>query len=290
MSMVRGRLSYVPAVLLAASAAALVPSPASGAPGNDYVAMGDSYVAGGIPPWDPSAPVVCAQSSVDYPHLVASELGLSLTDRSCGGARTENISGAAQYPTQPPQISGLTDATRVVTISIGGNDNNTFADVIAACTAADAVDPVVSAPCKALYGSKFVDSIRADGPAIGAAIARIHQKAPAASVFVVGYPDVLPQHGGCYPQIPLTPGDVAYTNGIEMELDNVLREQAQQHDAVFVDTFTPSIGHDACQPENTRWVEPWLPGSAAAPVHPNAAGMRGDAAAVEAAIGDSLTR
>ncbi|MGY2062436.1 hypothetical protein ACW9HQ_46785 [Nocardia gipuzkoensis] len=72
-------LSYVPAVLLAASAAASTPSPALGATGHAYVAMGDSYVAGGIPPWDPAAPVACAQSSVDYPHLVAEQLGLSPT-------------------------------------------------------------------------------------------------------------------------------------------------------------------------------------------------------------------
>ena len=55
--------------------------------------------------------------------------------------------------------------------------------------------------------------------------------------------------------------------------------------ATFIDTYTPSIGHDACEPPVIRWVEPAVPASPAAPVHPNLFGMQGMAAAVEAAIG-----
>ncbi|MGY2062437.1 SGNH/GDSL hydrolase family protein, partial [Nocardia gipuzkoensis] len=98
--------------------------------------------------------------------------------------------------------------------------------MIAACTSADAAAPAVASPCRDLYGSKFADDVRANGPAIGKVLDRIHQQAPAADVFVVGYPDVLPQSGGCWPQIPLTPGDTAYVNGIEIEVDKVLAEQA----------------------------------------------------------------
>jgi hypothetical protein len=62
------------------------------------------------------------------------------------------------------------------------------------------------------------------------------------------------------------------------------RDGRRANNATYVDTYTPSIGHDACQPEGTRWIEPPIPGTDAAPVHPNAAGESADAQAVEAAM------
>jgi hypothetical protein len=51
-----------------------------------------------------------------------------------------------------------------------------------------------------------------------------------------------------------------------------------------VDTYTPSQGHDACSAPASRWLEPLLTTSAAAPLHPNAAGERGMADAVVEAV------
>ncbi|MCM6773191.1 SGNH/GDSL hydrolase family protein [Nocardia sp. CDC159] len=277
------------AVLAAATAAVLSPLPTADAAGDSYVALGDSYTAGpNVAPVDRAAPSGCARSTANYPHLVASALGLRLDDRSCTGAKTENVTTTAQFPDQPPQITALTSTTKVVTLGIGGNDNNTFRDVVAACLAADSVNHT-GTPCKDTYGSTFVDNIHADAPVIGAAIARIHQISPAAKVFVVGYPDILPPNRGCYPRVPITDGDAAYIDGIERELNAVLRDQAHLHNAIFVDTYTPSVGYDACQPAGTRWIEPVVPGSDAATLHPNAAGMRADAVAVTAAIRNAGT-
>jgi hypothetical protein len=64
----------------------------------------------------------------------------------------------------------------------------------------------------------------------------------------------------------------------------MLATQAGANHATFVNTFTPSVGHDACQPESVRWIEPVLPGTDAAPVHPNTAGEAADAHDVEAAM------
>jgi hypothetical protein len=51
-----------------------------------------------------------------------------------------------------------------------------------------------------------------------------------------------------------------------------------------VDTYAPSQGHDACAAPASRWLEPLLPSSPAAPLHPNAAGERAMAVAVLAAV------
>ena len=56
------------------------------------------------------------------------------------------------------------------------------------------------------------------------------------------------------------------------------------HGAVCWSTTTRCrIGRDACRSSGTRWVEPLVPGNAAAPFHPNARGMAGIAPVVAAA-------
>jgi GDSL-like Lipase/Acylhydrolase family len=138
--------------------------------------------------------------------------------------------------------------------------------------------------CKATYGNKLAEEIEADGPVVGGALREIHERSPAAKVFVVGYPDILPQKGKCFPQVPLSEGDVAYLNGVEKDLNAMLSREAAANGATYVDTFTPSIGHDSCKSLPTRWVEPVLPESDAFSVHPNEIGMEKDAADVEAAM------
>jgi hypothetical protein len=65
----------------------------------------------------------------------------------------------------------------------------------------------------------------------------------------------------------------------------MLPRQARSNGARYVDAFTPSVGHDACQLPISRWVEPAVPNEPAAPVHLNLFGMQGYAAAVLARIG-----
>jgi len=257
----------------------------AGAAGNGYVALGDSYTSGPlILPVAPGAPAECLQSAINYPHLTAAALGLSLTDVSCGGATVGDMT-SSQYPGVPPQFNALTPATSVVTLGIGGNDNNTFITAVLGCAALDVLDVLdIGTPCKDVYGNSFANSIASDAPNIGAALRGIHSLSPHAKVFVAGYPDILPQSGNCYPQIPITTGDVAYLNGVELDLNSMLAAQAAANGATFVNTYTPSIGHDACKPEPVRWIEPVLPGGDAAPVHPNAAGEAADAQLVEGAM------
>jgi hypothetical protein len=119
---------------------------------------------------------------------------------------------------------------------------------------------------------------------IGGALHEVHLLSPSAKVFVVGYPDILPQSGNCRPSVPLTTGDVAYLNGVEQDLDAMLSSEAAANGASYVNTYTPSIGHDACQRAGTKWVEGLIPTSAALPLHPNAPGEAAMAREIEAAL------
>jgi hypothetical protein len=273
------------AALLALTALlALAAVPSLAAASTSYVSLGDSYVSGPfILPLASGAPLECLQSARNYPHLTASALALSLTDVSCSGATTENLTSTAQFADQPPQEDALSASTGVVSVGIGGNDNGLFEETLVTCGLEDLVFPF-GTPCKDTYGNKLAEEIEADGPVVGGALHEIHERSPAAKVFVVGYPDILPQSGNCWPTVPLTTGDVAYLNGVEKDLNAMLSREAAANEATYVDTYTPSIGHDACKRLPTRWVEPVLPESDAFSVHPNEFGMEHDATDVEAAM------
>lgn len=263
--------------------AALLGLPALSQAATPYVSLGDSYVSGpAILPPALGAPLDCLQSARNYPHLTASALGLALHDVSCSGAATSDFT-TAQYSDQPPQFNALNSSTGVVTVGIGGNDNNLFVGTLATCGAEDLIFPF-GTPCKATYGNKLAEEIAADGPVVGAALHQVHVLSPSAKVLVVGYPDILPQSGNCWPTVPLTTGDTAYLNNVEKELNSMLAKEAAANGAVYVDTYTPGIGHDACKSISTRWVEPVLPESDAFSVHPNERGMAAEAGVLESAM------
>ena len=105
---------------------------------------------------------------------------------------------------------------------------------------------------------------------------------------MVGYPAILPETGGgCFPIVPMVATDVTYLRGVEKALNATLKARALAAGDYYVDLYTPSIGHDACS--SNRWVEPIVPNTAAAPVHPNATGMSAFAPVVSKAINAVVT-
>src|SRR3954447_20177034 len=155
--------------VMAATSATAAPAPA-GAQHSDhgnharvasYVAMGDSYSATGIAPLDPGpAGSECGRSDATYSHLIAAELGVkSFRDAACGGADPSDYFHS-QYADMPAQLMALKKSTRLVTMTIGGNDENVFSGLVTSCAIASAAErqttgSISGAPCKALYGSSF---------------------------------------------------------------------------------------------------------------------------------------
>lgn len=262
-----------------------MPSPAVAPLSGPYVALGDSYAAGPVIPNQVDA--TCLRSDHNYPSLVAAALHVStFRDVSCTGAATVDMT-QSQHPTAltsvPPQLDAVRPDTRLVTLTIGGNDIG-FSNVVITCAQLSLLDPSGD-PCEKYYTAGGTDTlaaaVAATAPKVAAVLQAIHQRAPNARVALVGYLDILPVVGpGCWPVVPFAAGDVAYLRGIETQLNQMLSAQAALSGATFVDTYTPSIGHDACQPVGVKWVEAALPMSPAYPVHPNALGMQADAAAV----------
>jgi hypothetical protein len=271
-------------VALAAALGVAAPSAANAA-GTTYVAMGDSYTATpGVTPPSPTAPPECGQSTNNYPHLVAAALKLSLTDVSCGGAKTENFT-VAQFPDQPPQFDALSASTEVVTIGMGGNDNNLFGTLVGECTRLDFGQPNVGSPCKKAFKGFVNTTFEETAQPQAEALAEVHVLAPNAKVFIVGYPEITPTNGYCPTMIPWTSGDLRWFHKAVQEKGNKgLRNEAKAGGATFVNTFTPSEGHNACEAVGVRWIEPLFGSLTGVAVHPNATGEENDAVDVQRAL------
>jgi lysophospholipase L1-like esterase len=148
--------------------------PAAGAAGVvEYVALGDSYAAG----WGGGEPYFngdCKQSAQGYPALLDSQKRIDLVaNATCKGAKTSDV---------VTQLSALKPDTRLVTLTVGGNDLD-VAGVAATCT-----DPRVPKPdcIAAIQGA--LGGLRDLGPALIKLYANVAAQAPDARIVVTGYP------------------------------------------------------------------------------------------------------
>jgi GDSL-like Lipase/Acylhydrolase family len=277
--------SRVSVFAVAILAAAVFASSAHAA--DRFVALGDSYAAGPLIPL-PLPPLGCLKSSNNYGHIVQRRLRFpEYRDATCSGAETEDMTAPQNVSPRanPPQFDRLSADTVRVTLQIGGNDIG-FSSIAEDCLRST---PSAGSPCRDRYVVNGVDEvsrrIEETAPKVDAVLDEIHARSPDARVFVVNYSAIFPHEGpGCWPQIPAAEGDVPWLREKQEELNGMLAAQAAANGAQLVDVYTASRGHDACRPPVLRWVEPLLPASPAAPLHPNLIGMRATADLVEDAL------
>lgn len=272
------------AVAVTVATAAPQDEPAAESP-VEYVNLGDSFSAGsGVLPVVPGSPPNCARSELNFSHLVAADRGYALTDVSCGGAKTEDFY-QAQYEGLAPQLDALTPSTDLVTMTIGGNNNDTFAMAMAKCIGAALTRPGAWNPCQEQYGDSLAEPVHTQTyPALVQALRDVHARAPQADVAILGYPWLLPPTAGCPLQMPLAAGDVPYLRDLQATLNETVARAAAETDSVFVDMSGSSEGRDSCQTPEHRWIEPIIGAVHPVPVHPNVAGERAMADAVLGAI------
>ncbi|MFF4355117.1 SGNH/GDSL hydrolase family protein [Streptomyces sp. NPDC001530] len=238
----------------------------------DYVALGDSYAFAPLMPTQVDA--TCLRSDQNYPSLVARSRSATLTDVSCAGATTDDMT-APQTDGVLAQFDALDRGTDLVTVTIGGNDIG-FSTVLGTCAHLTSGDPA-GAPCRSHYAGtgadQVTDAIARTAPKVAQVLRGIHRRAPHARVVVVGYPDLFPEDAvGCTSsKVPLAAGDFAWLRDKEKDLNAMLARQARHGGTEYVNTYTPTLGHDLSKPTGER---------PAAPVHPNATGENVMATAV----------
>lgn len=261
--------------------------------GIDYVALGDSFSAGPLIPEPRQDPAGCLRSTRNYPAYLAAQLRVaSYTDVTCSGARSRDLWRSQALfldGVVAPQREALSPDTDLVTLGIGGNDFSLFGEMTGTCTRLRDRDPG-GAPCRRAFrervGGRVVDTKARDARRVADRVARavvvVRERAPEATVLVVGYPQLLPPDTTCT-DVPFATGDYPWARSIEVILHRSLRRAAERTGADFVGTRAASRGHDACAGE-AAWVNGHVVRvGEAAPFHPFMEGMRSVAAAVYSA-------
>jgi lysophospholipase L1-like esterase len=273
-SRTRGRPCYLMATVLAVVAITVVGASASGQglhAGDKYVALGSSFASGPLIP--DTADQSCLRSTNNYAHLVAAKQKLSLTDVSCGAATTDHLVSTPEGA-HPRQIDAVTNDTKLVTVTIGGNDiDYTVSNLVCAADGAkgqsclgSSVKPEDNARKLAALPAKMAGMLQA-----------IKQAAPKATVIVVPYLPVMPDAGTpCPPGVPMGSAELRYLVDYGNKMHAILKRSAAAAKVDFVDSYAPK-GHDACAAPGRRWVEGEVPASPALPFHPNGAGMKAQA-------------
>jgi len=196
-------------------AAALGQTPQPPAAELKYVAMGDSFSSGeGVSPFDSSTDVpsgpsknLCHRSSDAYARQLDRDPAVSLqlvSFAACSGAKTDQINGVwspndQKNANEPAQDTALSSSTDVVTVSIGGNDVQ-FSDFVQQCLFLDCSAASVQ--------QSFAAQVDNLGSKLDGAYNDILTKAPNATVYVVGYPQIMPDPSTC--SNPLGAGITAF--------------------------------------------------------------------------------
>lgn len=229
--------------------------------------MGSSYAAGpGVGERDPGSPTHCERSADNYAHLLASWRNLDLTDVSCSGATTHDIL-APSASHLPAQVDAVTSATRLVTVTVGGNDIG-YISTLLGLSCQDAPTTSGSPPKCSIPSSASVEAGLAKLPAsLAQVISAIRQRAPKAQIVLVDYVRVVPGTGSCPTRAPLSDADQRQVFQTHAKLTAVIAQAAQAGGVGVLRASAASVGHDICSVD--PWVFGFYPPPAADPSFPH---------------------
>jgi lysophospholipase L1-like esterase len=188
----------------------------------------------------------CGRSSRNYPHLIAHQYGLVLTDVTCGAATIPNVLDTQQNA-HPPQITAVTPDTKLITVTVGGND------IVYNGTAVACGDPKSVCQAPPALAAKLTTT-RA---ALLTMFERIHAAAPSATVVFTTYPREVPD-GNC-PALSFTTAEAALVRSMGEKLEAVFVDVARRADVIFVDPYVAPGDHTGCAPAAQRWTAGHVP-------------------------------
>lgn len=254
----------------------------------EYVALGSSFAAApGVGSRVGESPTACLRSDDNYPQRVAEALELSLTDVSCSGATVEHVLEGGQY-FLPPQVDALKPETRLVTVTIGGNDVAFLGNLTGwACRSGELSTPVdwkLLGACDVTSDAAVNTALDRLPDALRRVVATIRERAPRAEVVLLDYQAVLPDVGTCRPALPLTDVQMERARTVQVTLNRTIREVAQAERVGWVSAHAATIGHDVCSTD--PWISPYefpstLLSFGSVPYHPTDRGVAATARAIE---------
>ena len=235
-----------------AAAIAVTGTPAHAASSVHYVALGDSY-ASGVGAGSESGS--CSQSPNAYPALwAAANSPASFTFAACSGAKTSDVIST--------QLSALSSATTLVSVTIGGNDVG-FTSIMETCV----LESTSSCESAVSAAEQYAQTILPGN--LNTMLSDIRSHAPSAKIIVVDYPDFYDL------SVPICIGlssadHKALDAGIN-DLDGVIQSAATANGDTFADVRAQFSGHELC--DGAGWLN-----SVTLPItdsyHPTATGQK----------------
>jgi lysophospholipase L1-like esterase len=186
---------------------------------------------------------------------------------ACSGAKIANFyPGKGQYNETAGQLSALSSKTKLVALTIGGNDVQ-FAPLLATCAAVancQFYDPVVSS------------LIKHTGPRLTALYKEILQRAPNAQIYILGYPHLVANKVSlsCRAQ-QLTNLEAQWINAKTDLLDEAIKDAVSGISSPrmrYVDTTTAFAQGEACSTTH-QFVNELTPAHIEYSFHPTKAGQ-----------------
>nr|WP_084316423.1 SGNH/GDSL hydrolase family protein [Actinospica robiniae] len=236
----------------------LVGAGAAHAASVNYVALGDSYSSGVGSGSYTSSSGSCDRSTKAYSQLwTNANAPSSFTFVACSGATTSDVLSS--------QISALSSATTLVSITIGGNDVG-FSNVMETCVL-DSTSTCVSAINTAESEAQSQLPAKLD-----AVYAKIQSVSPNARVVVLDYPEFydLSKSSSC---IGLSTTDRTDLNQAADVLDGVIKTEAAKYGFVFGDVRSAFSGHEIC--DSSSWLHSVNILDLDESYHPTASGQSG---------------
>jgi lysophospholipase L1-like esterase len=231
-------------------------TPAQAAPGDRYVALGDSYSSGVGAGNYTSESGSCQRSTNAYPALwAAANSPASYASLACSGATTTSVINS--------QLSALSSSTSLVSITVGGNDVG-FSNIMTTC---------------AVYGTdQCVAAVQAAENTANASLGgwldnvynAIRSHAPNARVVVLSYP-VFYQLGTVCVGLSDT-SHAKIDEGINL-VDAITSSAASRHGFRFGDVRSAFVGHQLCSGD--KWLHALNFADISVSYHPMANGQSG---------------
>ena len=235
---------------IAWSSAAFIPE--SSGPSYPYTAMGDSYASGeGNSPYDPGTSGACDRSQAAYGRQFAAVSSIgddNILHTACSGATIANLTTTGQNG-EPAQINQLTTNSKLVTVTIGGNDLG-FASILTNCLKSPTA-------CESQYNSDNTSNLYTImddtlGPKLEATYKAIKAASGSAQVVAVTYPEIFQPGSTCAGILNLPIPDVQFLNSVGLYLDNTIIYAARGAGINVLDERYALLGHELCS------ADPWV--------------------------------
>lgn len=246
-----------------------------------YVALGDSYAAGGGAGSYLSDGTDCHRSLKGYPGLIASAGGYALNLQACSGATINDVATKQLGPL-------ATAAPNKVTITVGGNDVG-FASTMSTCLGSDTeaclarvasgeaaiADPDPTTGLPARLRNLFTD-VKSVSPTT-------------ATIVATAYPQLLSaRRPDCSLVTNFTLAEVTALNTAASDLAALIRREAEAVGIRYAEVQGNFTGHEVCT--SSPWIHNVRPFSQFESFHPNSTGYAsGYKPVVSAVLGASTT-